>query len=327
MLAGILAETGYPKISKVISLDIAKILEIELHLSISPKLIDKWIKTFFWRKQIYKLLLSKLHPGFLLLINAYNNHAIVAAAKERNIQVIEFQHGLISNHHPGYSWDHRVLSHKICMPIPDKIFLYGEYWKEEIISNGFWEDALVSTGSLRMDRYRNLSVQNIGSQICNLLVTTQGLDVKNVSQFLADFIGSAKNKIKVNLTIKLHPREHNSIIYQQELDGLENIKIIDGSSLPSTFDLLLNSDIHASISSTCHYESLALGKPTIILPFSSHEKVLQLEETGYAFKVESPDQMVECVIENFRKSVPNEVSGKFFTPDALNNILINLSDG
>jgi spore coat polysaccharide biosynthesis predicted glycosyltransferase SpsG len=213
------------------------------------------------------------------------------------------------------------------MPIPDRIYLYGEYWREELLSNNFWGDDLIPTGSLRMERYRNLKSDRKHAEICNILVTTQGIDVANLCLFLVEFLKIIRGQINIILTIKLHPREHNSRIYNEIFTEFDNIRIVSGYSMPSTFDLLIESDFHASISSTCHYEALALGIPTLILPFPSNEKVLHLTKTGYAFTIQNPRQMAECVINNLHITVPIPIGDNYFRSNALNNILANLSNG
>jgi hypothetical protein len=110
--------------------------------TISRMHIRRVLTAFYWRKRIYLCLLNHLHTKTLCLQTAYTNHALVAAAKELNIKVIEFQHGIINRHHPGYSWTSSAAIYKNQMPIPDFIYVYGDYWREELSVNGFWNDEL-----------------------------------------------------------------------------------------------------------------------------------------------------------------------------------------
>ena len=102
--------------------------------------IRKILILYFWRKKLFGYLLNHLKPKVLLLQTAYTNHALVAAAKELKIKVIEFQHGIIDRHHPGYSWTGQAVIYKNQMAIPDSVFVDGDYWRQELFLNGFWNE-------------------------------------------------------------------------------------------------------------------------------------------------------------------------------------------
>jgi hypothetical protein len=261
------------------------------------------------------------------MIDAYNNYAIVAAAKEKKVKVVEFQHGLVYKHHPGYSWTDYALPFKPHIALPDQIYLYGDYWKNELQSNGFWENELFSIGSLRLDYYRKQRESRKQSDICKIVVTTQGLDIDRLSNFLIEFLDVISKQLPVHLYIKLHPREHNKQPYLQAFNKHKNVTIYLGAELPSTFDLLIQANFHVSISSTCHYEALGLGIPTIILPLSNHDKVLHLTSTGFAFLVNDPNHMRDIVIQYNHATVPDDVCSSYFRTDALNNMINILTKG
>lgn len=295
---------------------------------ISLKHVRRVLASFYWKKIIYRKLLSHIRPQLLLLQTAYMNHALVAAAKELNIKVIEFQHGLIDRHHPGYSWTSSAASYKNNMPIPDSIFVYGDYWREELSINGFWNEELRTVGSLRLDLYRfrqNSDITNAtktNQLIKKIIVTTQSLEVDHLISFLLEFIKVTTQPIEIH--IKLHPRESNRLPYETAFRDYPNVRIISAQDSPSTFELLSNCDYHASIHSTCHYEAIGLGKPTIILPFSNYQRMLPLCEKapGYAFLVRTPSEM-DMIITQYR-NVPIEISDYYFRAGALENMLNEL---
>jgi hypothetical protein len=293
--------------------------------NVSRRYIYRNLSTYYWAKKIYSSLISHLKPQIILLQTAYTNHALVAAAKEANTLVIEFQHGIVDRHHPGYSWTTYATTYKNQMPIPDRIFLYGEYWREELCGNGFWNKELRSVGSLRIDQYRSLrnlffSNKARTRKISNkIVVTTQALDVERLALFLLEFIKTTTKATE--LFIKLHPREFNRRPYETAFSDFSNVHIISGHDSPSTFELLSMADYHASIHSTCHYEALGLGIPTIILPFTNYERMLPLCEqaSGYAMVARSPAEMNQITIQE--RVVPLEFSSYYFREGAVNNML------
>jgi hypothetical protein len=297
--------------------------EFDIH-DLHSSRISFMLQSYYWRKKIFKWFIKKFQFNNLLLINAYNNHPLVSAAKENGVEVIEFQHGIIYNHHPGYSWTKYALPYKRNMPIPDKIFVYGDYWKNQLLSEGFWGEEVRSIGSLRIDKYRIIKNDNKSDKICKLVVTTQGLDIDRMNNFLIEFLEAIQGRLPVQLSIKLHPREHIKKPYENAFRGHKNVSIILGAEPPSTFDLLSQADFHISISSTCHYEALGIGIQTIILPLANHEKTLHLQSSGFAYNPENPQQMSEIVLRNFGKEVPVGIGSEYFKPNALKNMMSNL---
>jgi hypothetical protein len=185
-------------------------------------------------------------------------------------------------------------------------------------------------GSLRIDQYRSLSNQSLAKRILNvgrqkkIVVTTQAVDVEAMVAFLLEFVRSTT--IPVEIFIKLHPRESNRQPYESAFANTLNVHIISGHEAPSTFELLSTADYHASIHSTCHYEAIGLGIPTIILPLSSYTRMLLLCEhvPGYAVIVNSPAEMNQFIKQDRR--VPPELAGYYFRENAVENMLSALDE-
>jgi hypothetical protein len=118
----------------------------------------------------------------------------------------------------------------------------------------------------------------------------------------------------------LHPGEVDKTKYQLTFADLREVTTYLSSEGKSTFELLAEADLHASIYSTCHYEALGLGRPTAILPFTNHETVFHLLDTGYAFLVETPQDMLTLLNKSRNMLVPPEVGNYFFTHNTLENL-------
>jgi hypothetical protein len=297
-------------------------------LNFRPSYIRHILTKYYWTKRIYGSLIAFIKPQILFLQVAYTNHALVAAAREVNIPVIEFQHGVIDRHHPGYSWTGYASCYKNQMIIPNRLFVYGDYWQKELSDNGFWDNELRPVGSLRIDQYRNRPVliddeKNLShNKTKKIIVTTQALDVERLISFIVEFLEIITTPVE--LFIKLHPREYNRQPYEEAFSNYSNVHIVSGHEPPSTFELISMADYHASIHSTCHYEALGLGKPTIILPLKDHERVLRLCELapGYAVVAQSPTEMGRIVSQE--RSVPRDISSYLFRDHAVMNMLNEL---
>jgi hypothetical protein len=315
----LLARIGGPPYVFTIAKNLSLRLRGELGLdTFTPQKIAKILLRFYWSKKLYAWLLRQIQPEYLFLITAYGSHAIVAAAKEQGIQVIEFQHGFLDRYHPGYSWPAYALTYKASMPIPDRIFLYGERWKQELKTSEFWNEELRVVGSVRMDQYRKMSKEKEG--IYTILLTTQYTDTERLIAFMSDFLQAGEEKLKFRLYIKLHPAEQSKDPYVSVFQARQNVCVLLGHESPSTFELLTRAHLHVSIASTCHYEALALGVPTVILPFAGSENVLHLYKEGHAFLAQTPQDLLDIVVQMRHHKVPVEISEWYFATGALENI-------
>jgi hypothetical protein len=97
--------------------------------------------------------------------------------------------------------------------------------------------------------------------------------------------------------------------------------VISGSEEPSTFELLLSADVHVSISSSCHYDALGLGVPTVILPLANSEWILPLHrKSGHAHLAPTPQALLDTVLQLKKSSVPETVGAYYFRPGAVENM-------
>lgn len=282
------------------------------------------LKDFYWRKRLYSWLLKKIRPEYLFSSDGYSDHAVIAAAQERGIKVCEFQHGSFEEELlPAYAWSSYAAKYQAQMLLPDKLFLYGDYWKQQLEAARVWEGRLHSVGSLRIDQYRK-SRSHDHSALADtrkILLTTQGIDTEALIAFIKEFLKIGAGKAAIELAIKLHPAfESNKQIYERSFAEHQQVRVISGSESPSTFELLSAADLHLSISSTCHYDALGLGVPSVILPLASSGYVMPLYKRGDALLAVTPRALLDIVVNLRECSVPEATSRFYFKPDALRNM-------
>lgn len=320
-----LARTGGPAYLSEVARSLSECLKSEKRLEdFTFQRVKSRLLYFYWAKRLWARILKQIQPKYLFVAD-FGEYELVAAAKEKAIKVIEFQHGIINKYCFGYSWSSYALPHKKTMPVPDKLFLYGTYGQEELSSNGFWNHEVISVGSPRVDGYRSSRFNDGKPDVCTILLTTQGIDIQRIITFVSKFVEQAKGKLEYKLFIKLHPvYETDKQPYLKALGTAENVEVLLGSEPPSTFELLIRSHLHVSIFSHCHYEALALGIPTVILPFADHGNVLHLHQAGDAYLVNTPAELVRLALQWRTLKVPQEVGEKYFEAEALENIKAEL---
>ena len=96
------------------------------------------------RKQdmpMYDRLLNRIRPKVVVVICSYGKEDFIEACKDKSIPVVELQHGIISQYHPGYSFQGNIKR-----TFPDYLLTWGDYWStctdfpipyDSVISVGF----------------------------------------------------------------------------------------------------------------------------------------------------------------------------------------------
>ena len=139
--------------------------------------------------------------------------------------------------------------------------------------------------------------------------------------FMAEFLRKTRNVAGLRLVVKLHPiYERGPEAYLEAFGNDERIRVLTGSEDPSTFELLARASIHVSVSSSCHYDALGIGVPTVILPLPTHEVVLPLYHAGHALLARTPDELAAIAARWDSHRVQESVSAYYFRPDAVDNM-------
>jgi UDP-N-acetylglucosamine 2-epimerase len=234
------------------------------------------------------------------------------------------QHGFIDkNVHLGYNWGQYGKQFQKNMPLPNRILLYGEHWKNELDTDGFWSGCIDVVGSIRIDRYRlkRLKKNLGGSSRRVILWTTDGIAVEESIEFVKAAIYMLGSNYPMKLVIKLHPHAENlKDPYLNAFDGDNRVVVYLGNEGVSTFDHLVNSDMHLSISSTCLYEAISLGVPSVVLGLPSYEKVKPAIERGHCKLAMSPEDLARIFLKMELKNLPDQDKEYYFKYGALDNI-------
>lgn len=328
LVASSLARVWRPSRLTGMAQELCRVLEREAGAGIfSEHWISFRLRLFLAQKALYRRLFARIRPRYLLVVNP-GEHAAVAAGKELGMVAVELQHGgTTDRYHSGYSWTEYAIPHRGGMPIPDRLFLYGEHTQREIDRHGFWGKSIRVVGCPRVDQYRN---RRIGPEPGGprVLLTT-GASIPQVIAFTAEFLRASSDIPGLELRVRLHPiYEGSPQAYLEAFRGEERVQVLPGSVDPSTFELLTQASMHASVSSSCHYDALGLRVPTVILALPTHEIVLPLYQAGHALLARSPAELAAIVRDWRRVRVPSGVSEYYFRPDSVRNMRDDLeADG
>ena len=289
-------------ISKLES-ELKKEFDLEINLS---WILSIHILNFKYDYKKYVELFTKRKPKMIFVVVAYENQAIVKAAKDLGITVVELQHGTITDYHLGYSYPKKTrLNGKIAY-FPDKILTFGDYWingktcpiaDDDIIPIGFpyFEE--------QSKDFTNIEV--IDNQI---LFISQGVIGKYLSKLAYEL---ANNCNDFKLIYKLHPGEYAT--WKQnypdlvEASRLDNFEVIDNSETP-LYRLFAESNYQVGAFSTAIYEGLMFNCKTFILDVPGVEYLNELIDNNYVYKITDSDDLIN----NLKDFKPKEYDKNFF---------------
>ncbi|CAK0749881.1 conserved hypothetical protein [Gammaproteobacteria bacterium] len=225
-------------------------------------LICASIIKFKVQKFLYKKLLQLLNPQELIVVVAYGNNDAILAANELGIKVTEFQHGIISKYHLGYSYPNC----SFVTGFPDKIRLWTENWNLDaaipLSSNQIKYD-LLSPFHDRLAKYKNIIKDDK-----KITVISQGA----LSDKIVDFLFKNYDKFDgYQINYKLHPSEffrwqkNNTLL---DLAKHENFNVVSNCDL---YELLASSSAVIGVFSTAMLEARELGATVYVIDLPGSE--------------------------------------------------------
>ncbi|MBI1767950.1 MAG: hypothetical protein HYR67_06225 [Bacteroidetes bacterium] len=211
----------------------------------------------FWVDYIFYSLLFRLFRPKLLITNDLMSSGAMAAARSLQIQSLELQHGLMDEYYPLYQMHPKFLAIKDRLPIADKVGVFGQFHKDQLLLKGFWQsNEVINVGKFELPKENN-SIARFSDKP-TLLFATQGSLFFNQSLV---FINSLlKNSFTdFQLVIKLHPLEPGTCKKEYQKIESENSRVKLIQSEFNLDELFSVSDFVLSYNSTVLIEAVAKG--------------------------------------------------------------------
>lgn len=164
-------------------------------------LIEREVKLFIAQKKLFNTLLKKKRPKQIFIVNFCDKAALIAAAKENKIEVIDIQHGLISSEDIIYHYPNTVK--RSLKYFPDKFYVWSEAWKHASDIPLESSDIVVYGNKYLENKVLNYSHVKKQSDLV-LIVSQPGL-TKLVLQETVKKIDAFKGK---QVVFKFHPSEY-----------------------------------------------------------------------------------------------------------------------
>ena len=204
---------------------------------------------------IYKILLKPFRLKRAYIVSAYTNSSLIAVLKEKGVEVIEIQHGFIGPMHRGYNYAFK----SSLLPAPDKIYVYDDFWKNELIDAGFFEKNQIIIKERKKYSLVKKDLNLFDKKF--IVFTGQGGFYDKIAKFLKD-----NNEYILNNDIYFiylpHPNEINKDLSFLEIN--EHIKVLSEKKY-ITEQYIYNSLAHISVYSSCHFDAIHFKGKTFIL--------------------------------------------------------------
>lgn len=226
-----------------------------------------------WTRDSVERLLDQTSPRVVLVQCGYSpSHMVVQyLAKQREIPVIEVQHGLITRDNLGYRFALTSPAQLKASPFPDKVCVYGEHFRHLLLENPYLteEDVLVTGYPYLWLKYQERRAKQDLSGARNILITSQ----PGLGSFWAEFARELADRTPWPIILKPHPSELGEL--EKTFGELaDNPKISVVRDDRSIYDLFAEAAYHLSVFSTSHLEAIALGIKDIVVARAGLERHL-----------------------------------------------------
>lgn len=260
---------------------------------------------------LYERLLDRVDPEVVVVVVSYGKETLIEACKRKEIPVVELQHGIIYDHHFGYSYPENETK----TTFPDYLLTFGQFWNENA-RYPISDDHVIPVGypylEQRLDKYDGIEPAE------QLLFISQGTIGRELSQFALEV--HEDNRVDHEVVYKLHPGEYDR--WEDEYPWLaeSDVRVIDKSE-PTLYRLFAESNAQIGVGSTAIYEGLCFDLETFVFEADGADLLQPLVEDGTASIVESVDELAGQLGSSTASQFDREW---FFESDSVANILEEL---
>lgn len=255
---------------------------------------------------LYDKLLKIIDPKVFVIVCSYGKETLIEVAKSLDIPVIELQHGIISEHHLGYSYKNATKK-----MFPDYLLVWGDIWRESA-DIPLPNDRIISTGYPYLDKqkanYRSVSSTK---QIIFLSQASVGDELSKLAVKLSQY-----DDIGYNIIYKLHPNEYKNWEDRYPRLSEADLRVI-GENGPELYNLFAKSSIQVGVYSTALFEGIAFGLSTYVYKIAGWEYVKNLVSES-SVQTFSSDKELISLLQNVRD--PNN-KATFFEKNSIHNTI------
>lgn len=262
---------------------------------------------FFMSFLIYYLLIKKLKPKRVFLVNRENFFSVILACKKQDIPVYELQHGVTHGPTVLYSGTYNKIAD------PDYFLVFGEAWIGSQF--GIPIDKIINIGWGYKDFLKEYIKTEKFEDNVILVISSPEISAKIVE--IVTNLAMTYSEYKFH--IRLHPQERLTDEQLNVLKNYKNVSIQDNKTdssialMPYTFLLGENS--------TVLYDALSFGKKVGRLRFGglNPEVLKDFEIDGFTY-LDNIEDFKEFVRSETRKLKSSNLIYSDFNSEKVNNL-------
>lgn len=268
------------------------------------------VKKHLFIKRYYKKLLEGNYKAVMIVCSySFHMYALIAAARECNIKIIEIQHGVMGENNAPYNYytDYENLF------LPDYVFTFGDFWSTTCKMPKSTQ--LISVGSPIFDMFRKIT-------------ETIVVDDKKVIFYSSGHVGEKLSKLAKELALeayplgykiiyKLHPSECRE--WQQLYPWLKGDKKIEvDATNTNIYEVIAKSRYNVFVDTFVLFEAIGLNKTPYIYNIEQAENIDYLKENEVAKYFDSSQELLDLVTNDItNKDIQSE---EFFINNSDSNI-------
>lgn len=245
------------------------------------------VSTVRWQAVLFGLLLRRVRPR-AVLVSDTGEYALILACRRAGVPIIELQHGLFDSLHPDAV--PQAAGTAEALLAPHALASRSRYWMSQLTGTHHGLVAF-AVGSAALDRAREVRAARAPDGVFRIVVASQGLDLEGLAAWLSAAAAAAPVGREWRMTIKLHPTYDLDSLAFDKLAEHPRVAVVSGAATPSLLDLLTEADLHLSISSAGHFDALALGVPSGVIPLTSWQDVALAIREGRLTRLDDPAEL------------------------------------
>lgn len=281
----------------------------------TPRRIQRKYDVYRFRAEIYRRVLKRFGARVVLAANT-GLYSLMAGARALGIPYVEVQHGDFGVHHPESIPASALQLNQATLLLPDRLAVFGNRDVERLSATALGQlDRLRPVGAPAIAAAHALREASFRPDPgCPAIAfTSQGFAREQVDHFITQFLTNYSGRVR--FVVRLHPGyDGDDANYRAIAARDSRVEVMAGNAMPPTHELIALSDLHLSISSTCHYDSLGIGTPTAVLGLPGQASMAELVESGAAPLIPSPEHLAHVVTQRGWAPVTPELSSYFFRP-------------
>lgn len=227
------------------------------------------LSIFEARRIAWTRVFDYLRPDVVIMTNAPYLSGQVAAAKACGAVVAEFQHGLFGPRCPEYGWPAVAAAKRARMPVADKLFVFGDRFRDAALKNGFWRgDDVRAIGSAAIERIRDFAPPSSdASGPRRLVFLTQPSTRDEAIAFWRQVLSrvASGSLPPVRLTIKVHPVERDRSSGYAALASEYALLCRIAAPDEDAIQVMLDHDVVIGYTSYGLIEAVGLGRAAVSL--------------------------------------------------------------